>query len=179
MANKNELIDSSIALPTQTYLVFIEKVESVRTKTKTDPKTGRTRGNDPMAKFSLQIVAPDFVETPEGKAQAAGRTIDWYLAFTPRNATPVKQAELLLGRAVPDTYDEVQDIILPLSQLAGNVFEAELKSVPYFETDNGRYDGKVLLDERGQPKVKGHKLEFNKPLSAISPLPEGVTPAPF
>jgi hypothetical protein len=177
MAKKSENIDLSIACPGGTYLLFVEKVESTRTKTKL--KNGVQSGGDPMAVLDLQIVAPDVMETPAGRAQAAGRTLKWYLAFTPRNATPVKQAELLLGTEVAEEYDEFEDIIKPLAALAGTVFEAELESKPYFETDNGKWDGVVIKDEQGNPKVKGHRLEFKRPLGALHPLPAGLKVQPY
>lgn len=179
MAKKDELIDMSIPVPSGTYVVYVEKVESARTKVKTDHKTGAQKGNDPMAVFSLQVLAPDVVETPAGPAQAAGRKLTWYLAFTPRNATPVKQAELLLGRELPNEYDEVADIIDPLAQLKGTVFEAELVSEPYYKTDTGKWDGNIIKGEDGQPIVAGYRLQFKAPKSALQPLPAGMNVQPF
>lgn len=173
MAKKSDLVDPTIPVPSGKYLVFIEKVTKARTKVK--PKGG---GNHPMAVFDLQVIAPERVETDRGAVDPTGRTIKWYMAFTPRNMIPVNQTELLLDTTLPEEYDEVADCIVPLTGLAGMCFEAELESEPFPKTDNGKWNGNPLKDENGETIIAGYRLQFKAPISAAQHVPQGVTVRP-
>lgn len=173
MGKKSDLIDPTIPAPSGTYLVFIEKVTS--TKTKIKPGKG---GGHPMAVFDLQVIAPNRVETERGPIDPTGRQLKWYMAFTPRNKIPVDQTEKLLNTTLPDDFDEVGDCILPLAAKRGECFEAALVSEPFYKTDNGKWNGNPILGEDGQPIVAGYRLAFKEPLSAIEPVPQGVTVKP-
>lgn len=173
MAKKSELVNPTIAIPSGTYLVFIESVTLKFTK----PKKGKP-GNHPMAEYDLQVIAPEQVETEQGPVNPCGRRLKWWQAFTPRNLIPVQQTELLLGITLPEEYDEVEDCIKPLQGNKGRCFEAKLVSEPFYKTDNGKWDGTVVKDDSGQPIIAGYRLQFGEPLSAIGDVPPGVEVAP-
>lgn len=164
--------DPTIPVPAGTYALY---VTDVRVKTsKVKPEGG---GGNPMIEIDLQILAPESAPSAAGNVKTAGRTVKTHrITFSDGNLLPIKEVEALLGKTFGDDEDiDVQaDCIAPLVALKGCVFEADVKSVPYYEYPDNNYKLPPLTNPDGTPKIKGYNAVLAKILTPLQPLPSDI-----
>ncbi len=154
----SELPDNTAAFPTTFCTVKI-----------LDVKQEPSKKFAPMDTLECEVVAPATVKVGNANVGVAGRKFTKWIAYGGNALRPSIGELAKLGITVPEdltlpteedvrsgalkTIPEIQELT---RDLKGMIFDATVATEPRYKTDTGRWDGKRVLDEHGQPIVVGH-----------------------
>ena len=171
--NVDDIPSTNSPLPYQSYTCVVLNV-------KQDPSKNT---NAPQDAFECQIVNPPTVSYMGEETAAAGRTFSFYVTYSAANLKRAYETLERLGihppkeisfpseeeveQGIVTTIDEIQSLT---RSVEGQVYDIRLKTEPMYKTDNGKWNGKRLKDDKGRDIIVGHRIALPSGDDVVSPF---------